>query len=352
MPERVPDVYGGNMPRGIVWFKDRFVAVGGVNGGCCDGGYSETTQAVVWRSVDGRSWNLVPDSPAFALGGMHAVAASATLAVAVGARYVPSTQYPGEARPVGAAWTSTDGRSWNLVRDLPLFSQVAASEAGFVAVEEAGDRAAPAIWTSPDGRTWSPIAGREELGIGVIKRLVRIPNGFLAVGASLNVAAVAGAEEQPRAAVWRSPDGKTWSRVADQPAFENGTMDDVAMRDGRAVAVGHDADYERPVIWTSEDGVQWRRVAIPELEQDRAQIVRILALPAGYLATGAAIGEFPDWSTTAWSSTDGSSWAAIRREPGHAGEVWAWMGVDDGGALAVGIRGGSDGIVPASWIIR
>ena len=80
-----------------------------------------------------------------------------------------------------------------------------------------------------------------------------------------------------RAAVWTSPDGRTWTRVPHAPVFDVGnfsdTMDDpssggmadvMAGEDG-LVAVGSayrpTADGCQPVIWTSGDGTAWERVA-------------------------------------------------------------------------------------------
>ena len=62
MPIGVPGVYAGNIPDDVTVFKDRLIAVGGVNDGCCDGGFSKGTKALVWISRDAPNgvWRRTP----------------------------------------------------------------------------------------------------------------------------------------------------------------------------------------------------------------------------------------------------------------------------------------------------
>jgi hypothetical protein len=354
MPQRIPNVYGGNLPDDLVWFEDRFIAVGGVNAGCCDGGFSTDTQALVWRSRDGVAWNLVPDSGAFDLGHMHAVAATGSVVVAVGWLSLESDEHRGSTEHVGAAWPSVDGRDWQVVSDLPLFGDVETMDGAFFATVEDFERPAPQIWRSTDGQSWTRVAGGAELGAGVIKRLIRTPNGLLAVGASVNVGAVSGANEDVHAAVWRSTDGLIWSRVADQPAFADGTMVDVAIRDGRYLAVGHDNEHAGGETWVSDDAVKWERADHPAFGPDGIELMTILALDAGFVVTGD--GPRPDGGLDfmAWTSVDGRSWSAIPDQPAFDGaevRTDGWLALPGGAGIAIGMRW-VDGAQPTAWLIH
>lgn len=130
-----------------------FVAVGQsvVNDPCCPGG----RRAAVVVSVDGNSWESVT-SQGFDDGAMYDVATDGSRLVAVGART------GSEGADVPAAWSSTDGREWQVI-SLPIEAgsgsaqDVTSTPAGFVAVGwEVGPTGAPlpVAWTSPDGGSW------------------------------------------------------------------------------------------------------------------------------------------------------------------------------------------------------
>ena len=125
------------------------------------------------------------------------------------------------ARP--AAWFSEDGFEWSRVFDGDWVDNADVGVAGFHAVErtpdglvvgvgsaenQAGDAVA-AVWVSPDGESWERVA-RESFASGTaIVDVAWGPRGLVAVGG------IDGSE----AAIWQSPDGYSWSRVdtAGQP---------------------------------------------------------------------------------------------------------------------------------------
>jgi len=172
----------------------------------------------------------------------HVAAGPAGL-VAIGSRVAVTDRQP--MRAWGEVWRSTDGVTWAAVDPVagglalgtyrPVLSgpetgliDVAAGPDGFVLVGRgtfgsALDRPI-AVWRSPDGATWTrtdarfPAATRPTI-------LVPGPDGFLLAG-------VIYADRAPRAAVWSSPDGAAWTRAADDDVFGIGgyidTMEDPA----------------------------------------------------------------------------------------------------------------------------
>lgn len=354
LPERVPGVINGNRPEAVTWFGDRYVAVGGVIGSCCTGpNFSTDTQALVWRSPDGVTWNLVPDSESFDQGHMRAVAATDTRIVAVGTHASESTEFPGRESVVGATWSSTDGRSWRTVwGSVPSFVDVVATDDGFLAATEGGRRPAPAIWRSVDGLAWTRVAAPIVLGDGVINRLIRTADGFLAVGASVNVASDEGSGQTPRAAAWFSVDGLVWERIADQPAFDGGVMTDVAFRNGQYLAAVFDPATGDRKLWISDDGRTWQGASHPASQSSAGAPSRIVGLPSAFLLSadrtvGGTVAEF-----AAWTTVDGTSWAVVPDQPALEGvSVYAFLETE-GGALAVGSYFPTAYPTPVAWSIH
>ena len=187
---------------------------------------------------------------------MTGVASSPAGYVAVG--YLGGLAGPIEAR----FWWSPDGRSWRLATldGSPAGTRAAAVEAmpggGFVAVGATGDaRTADgsAAWTSPDGRTWTRVADQAALRQGVMRKLT--------AAGGLGLVAVGNSADSTRAVVWRSTDGMDWTVAPDAPSLDNFglgiEMHDVAWDGTRLVAVGHrlfGTQYPTGVVWVSTDG--------------------------------------------------------------------------------------------------
>ena len=356
MPIAVPGIFGGNTPRDVVAYGDRLFAVGGVNGGCCDGSFSTDTRALVWTSADGATWELVPDSPVFELASMHAVAARPGRLVAVGNLLPESEEFEGQVDPRAAAWTSGDGVTWRLIEGVPFFSDVVASADGFVA--SALNGANPEIWGSDDGRAWRRLAGRADLGDGSIDRLLVLDDGgMVAVGRSEAFGVESPTYEPADAAVWRSPDGGAWSRVGDQDAFSDAWMWDVAERDGRLVGIGSGESESGISVWTSDDGLAWRRHSATALGADGTFVNLITAGPAGFIVVGST-GD-TDRSVSAWTSPDGDAWARVPVQAALDGgaaapDVAGWIVRGDGSIVAVGGRWDMEAgeQAPVAWLIR
>lgn len=349
MPNPLPQTYGGNVPDDIAWFKGGLVAVGGVNAGCCDAGFSTDTRAVVWRSLDGVGWELAPDSDVFDLGHMNAVAADDERIVAVGHLNFEAQASPGSLDPVGAAWVSDDGATWLLLTDVPQLRDIIATDDGFLAVENAGR--APAIWRSPDGRQWDRVAAGSELGNGVIYRLIESEDGFVAVGTSVNIAVERGSQD---AVVWRSSNGRDWTRIWNQGGLGDGSILDVAVRDGRYVAVGA-GPGPGDAIWVSDDGETWQRNVDQVISQRGLEVFGVVAGLDGFIATGARPGPGGFRVLGAWTSADGLAWGSVPQQAGIEGAPYlvAGIGAEDGAIFAVGSRW-DDGVgnVPVAWRIR
>ena len=319
----------------------------------------------VWTSLDGRAWSRVPhDESVFGGEGLQyplGVAAGGPGLVAVGV-----DEAGGD--PDAAVWTSPDGLVWARVphdeavfggNDLQTMTSVTTGGPGLVAVgaDGSGGDWVLAVWTSPDGLNWErlPLNGAALGGSSGqrAEQVVAWSGGLVAVGEAIS-------EEGYCAAVWVSPDGVNWSRVPHDEAVFGGegtqSMESVALGGPGLVAVGFDGppgEFDG-AVWTSPDGVVWSRVADDGavFGGEGSQVIsEVLAVGGGLVAVGRE--ELPAGPVLAvWTSPDGLSWSRLPHEEavfGHSADLRSLSAtaavpglvvVDGGGALWVAAPAG------------
>ncbi|HEU5203225.1 MAG TPA: hypothetical protein VFU17_02885 [Candidatus Limnocylindrales bacterium] len=223
-----------------------------------------------WYSEDGSDWTLAevpaPPTESFTAGGdavptidMLGVTVAGDTLVAWGNAMATGA---GGATPVEPVlWTSADGRSWTNVPDVSgvgWLRDVAAGPNGYVAIGGTGPGDTGRIWFSKDGRAWQPADTFEE-GAGPMDLSIAATGaGYVAVGGE----GLCAVEPCPNAvaAIWTSPDGRSWSRLLNEDLF---TVADprnspnhsgawatsvVSQDDHFVVAGAYDAN---PVVWIS-----------------------------------------------------------------------------------------------------
>jgi hypothetical protein len=352
MPDPLPHVYGGEWAADVIAYRGRYVAVGFINGGCCDGGFTTDTRAVVWSSADGTTWQLEPNAPAFALGHMVAAATDGRRIVAVGTRNVESTADPGLVELQRATWTSTDGAKWTAqFDDLPPFYSVAFLNGRFWAAV-AYANTGPEIWSSANGISWTMDAGAEALGLGTVNVLRATSVGLVAAGFADGPDAPDGSHTST-AVSWLRHDTGKWLRSPDQAALRSSRIDDLATGDGRLVAVGANEAAEGGLAWVSDDGLTWARIDDPALAVDCAIPQLLVAVDGGLVATGAM--GCSQAQFRAWTSLDGSHWSIVSaNQPGLEGvelQVQGWLVRPDWSLLAVGYGWVADHGAPMAWLV-
>jgi len=239
--------FQGGTVADVVAVGSRLIAVGSVDGP------DDTLLPASWTTADGLSWKrtLAPGGP----GAMTAVGARGDTFVAVGRA--------GEDGGEPASWISRDGDRWTLA------AGAWTPEGGTVAVLAPGgpgwvaggaDDLTPMIWTSADGVTWAEVAdpsafqveGIESYGQGAITGLATVPGGFVAVG----TVAVGGPMVESRGAVFTSPDGLAWTRLADDDRIAAEWPAAVATSGAGVAFVGAGRMGEGGA-WVSSDGTRW-----------------------------------------------------------------------------------------------
>lgn len=203
---------------------------------------------------------------------------------------------------VGHSWVQASVPDDPVAFDEPggqAMRSVVAGGPGLVAVgyddDAEGREGVAVVWTSTDGREWSPVPDDaqvfDETRSQLMRSVVAAQPGLVAVGSDLDLGA---------AAVWTSSDGQRWSRVPHDPtAFGGGgghAMFSVAQGGPGLVAVGADSAGNGGVaaVWTSPDGRTWSRVAHDSTVFGSAGVQVMSSVvegEAGLVAVGAALRE-------------------------------------------------------------
>ena len=241
------------------------------------------SDAAVWTSVDGLTWARVPHDAAVFGGSrrqaMNAVAAGGPGLVAVGYDEQDAGYNDGGGKATQAAvWTSVDGLTWERVpndegifggENSQVMNAVVAGGPGLVAVGYdnanqgwGGMDANAAVWTSPDGTAWKRVPNTEVFG----DQRWQTMNAVTVEGTRLVAVGYDGPLDKYDAAVWTSVDGMTWTRVPQDKAVFGGAdvqgMNAVTAWEAGLVAVGYDRSggaFEA-AVWISPDGSTWARV--------------------------------------------------------------------------------------------
>lgn len=284
--------FGGDGPQVMAAVTDGgpgLVAVGlaGLDGG-------------VWTSPDAKDWmRVLDDEGVFANATISDVTLHGSVLVAVG-----HTGHIGEDNDA-AVWTSSDGINWTRVPDnedvfggngSQGMNRVTSGGTGLVAVGAADGDAA--VWTSPDGMTWTRVrdTGGELGGEGDqwMNSVTRGGTGLVAVGTTA-------VDDDRSGAVWASPDGDSWTRVRDIGTLEEGKriteLRSVAAVEDVLVAVGSDISPDgdtRAPIWISPDGVTWSQVADGE-PFTGSVIYRVISEGPSVLAVGSVAPNAAVW---------------------------------------------------------
>jgi hypothetical protein len=319
---------------------------------------SSSSSAAVWSSVDGATWSRVAhDETVFGGDGlvaMHDVTVGGPGLVAVGGERLISVDPSGV--PIdddwdddwdedAAVWTSVDGSVWTRIpHNEDVFGSarlwtVVAGGPGLVAVgddlqqDAVGERGSVGVWVSNDGLSWSRVPLDDSVfARATVESVVAGGPGLVAVG---HTGTDDDYEEGPPsddwdAAVWVSPDGMSWSRVAHDEAVFGGDGP-VAMYDVTVGGPGLVADGGRnqgAVGWTSQDGLEWVRVPHDEsISGSRAILPWITDAMFSVASGGDDLVAVDEDDDQLWASNDGLTWRRI------TGGGWPF----DGGSRVIAV---------------
>lgn len=227
-----------------------------------------------WTSTDGATWDAVPISGALTMGVLNAVAADrAGHIVAAGFSLGASGLWYFDGRSFAAVRAEAAAIAAAADAHGQVFSDVTAGRSGFLAVGNDGNGRAIA-WYSRAEEPWTSAAVDSGPSTSM-SSLAVTGAGVVAVGYD---------DAGPRA--WFSRDGGASWMVADAPprSPEAVQVPVAVIADGPGgLAVGQDGNAT--LCWISADGRRWQRCAGPR--PTGAAIARgVVAVPDGYLIVG------------------------------------------------------------------
>lgn len=296
-------------------------------------------RAAVWSSVDGLRWTRAAGLQAGDGSLVEDVAATGQRFAAVGS----------EGRNA-AVWSSVDGAQWRPVPGSAAaladahMTTVVAFGTGFVAAgyasTENGTRAV--FWRSGEGLQWERLPG--ERAPGWVKGIAARPSGLVAVGTS-------GERDRGPAAVWTSSNGSTWRRSPGLPQFKDGVMNAAAAYGEEWFVVGHDDGDQHAVVWRSSDGRDWSRLTSETFGERGGRVeMRDIAASSDRLAA-VGLRAFGDYDTaTVWLSTDGTRWSRAADDASFQGGGMSGALAEQGRLFAVGSTGWPDNFSGTVWV--
>jgi hypothetical protein len=230
----------------LVATNDGFLAGGSVGPELGD------RRARFWRSVDGTTWEPVPDDPAFDGGEVVAIEPRAGGGFAALGRLGTGQRSTGS-----VAWISDDGVAWHRVDDSALAGGLVNglamdADGALVAVGSDPDEREAVVWRSADGGAAWERAPREDSRLYDPYKIrmtdvVSTPGGLVAVGNYVGL-------QYGTATSWVATDWTRWQRAPSYPALGQGEMLAVAGGGPGLVAVGSFGapDNYVPTIWLSD----------------------------------------------------------------------------------------------------
>jgi hypothetical protein len=200
-----------------------------------------------------------------------------------------------------AAWTSSDGVSWKLSQNPPGVL-VSGGSSGFISF--GADGTLGPVWTSSDGQTWtqgalpalaagswvnSPVAIS---GGFVLPGVIMVKKGHIVPSDGSGGCGMAGSDQSLyQAALWWSPDGKTWTRDTLKGTtsgyFDGIDMSVTRIDDHTVVASESFGSTNSQLEWVSKDGKTWTSLKDSSIYGDRSVVAgRDRGLVYGELLSG------------------------------------------------------------------
>jgi hypothetical protein len=273
-------------------------------------------QTVLWFSTDGTAWERLPD---------QAGIASANIATSEGnpltagpAGFAAVGQTIEASSTVSAVWTSRNGRTWTEATALlgTDVGQVLVLPTGFLSFSGGCCVGPGGLLFSSGGTAWRDVSSDTGSPYAMSAGLV--------VVASLGTKLIApragpkGVVESYTGDLARLADGGpiAWQHDATaDAAFTGASVSAIAAGAGSVLVLGFDRTSLEPISWTSPDGRTWTRTALDPATFGGG--VPGLAAASGsadgssFAAIGFRANTAGDVRSQVWRSADGTAWSAV-----------------------------------------
>jgi hypothetical protein len=308
-------------------------------------------QGIAFSSTDGRTWNVAPGLTTDAASSAVATASDGSTTVIVGANHDGATSW---AKTSGgtATWTQAPKQTSLLVPYVAgAMTSVTAFDGGFAAGGYRDDplhnTALAAVWRSTDGLTWQL---DDANGLFAGGRVL----GIAATGGTLVAVGTNGDPNYGPTGAWRWTQATGWQRASVEPDT-SGAMRAVTATPTGFVAVGLNGHDTGAAAWTSKDGLTWTAVADQPAFHYFELATRMQAVTTtanGTLVVGGWRSDAGKGSAVAWTSADdGLTWQGPTWEDGFSGGQITGVAVLGSTVVAVGRTGYPDWNRASAWLM-
>ncbi len=243
------------------------------------GTYDKAHGCQVWRTPDGKRWEVVVGSSAGTPSGFGDAKTQSISKFAVFHDQLYAATWNEDKG--GGLWRSIDGRTWESV-----VGGSAATAAGFGKLENSGITALGVfqnalfagtgslyckdgveLWMSSDGVNWQPVAGER---VALRTELARESKYFLDMAVFHNALYLATGDQRTGGSeIWRTQDSTSWETVVGAPSPYRAGMGNLNHDMIYDLAPFHDHLYaavmsfarEGGALWRTADGVTWEVIA-------------------------------------------------------------------------------------------
>ena len=269
----------------------------------------------VWRSADGESWSVVTDRAQFSARNEHQVA------VFRGALWLSG----GKPAPAGnEIWRSVNGREWRKMANIPDRKQhqmvVHDGSLWLIAGLEGGSTRLNDVWRSADGVNWELVVKDAAFLDRLGHQVVSWRGDLWLVGGEAST----GLSRRKDNQIWRSGNGKDWTRVATSGSiFSARFRHQLVVHRGSLWVIAGDSGSPESDVWSSADGVSWTRVSDGAF--DARSFHQAFSHHGSLWIVGGVV---PSGTTPAtpfyrnrindvWRSADGVNWERVAFQPGR-----------------------------------
>jgi hypothetical protein len=295
------------------------------------------------------AWERLPDEPTFESGLVFDMIEWFDSLIAVGC--VTAVEEGSRQCQGPAVWTSRDGRAGEAAPELPdaahgQIRAVAPGGPGLIAVgsvRETPDDIHAAIWTSPNARTWTRVPDSADFSHSSAEWAFVWRDRIFAGGFGAFTEAVG-------VKIWASDDGQEWTPQAAD--FGIGLAQGAIPFGDRLVLWGPSENICAPckqTVWISQDGTTWSS-APDQRVFEGANFVTFIEHAGGLLAAGSIGSESGETRAAMWTSPDALTWTQLEGLDAPADSEVSQLVVTEAGLLTAGTFRDSGGTHPVVWV--
>jgi hypothetical protein len=210
-------------------------------------------------------------------------------------------------------------------------------------VRETPDDIHAAIWTSPNARTWTRVTDQADFSHASAEWVFVWRDRIMAGGFGAFLEAIG-------VKIWASDDGQEWTP---QPADFGSVLGQGAIPFGDRLVLWGPLEpicaICKQTVWVSQDGTTWS----PAPDQpvlDEAGFVTVIEHGGGLLAAGSVASEGGDTRAAMWTSPDALTWTPLEGLDAPPASDVSHVVATEAGLLAAGTFRDGGGTHPIVWV--